>query len=316
MAETTEHAHPPTPKRRRLIGWIIGVGIFLILFLCVTGGAIGILMLSTNSLSGDAVAIVYIEGTLGASPLSGGTALNSEQIINTLQRANAMPNVKAIVLRINSPGGAAVTADEIYRAIKRIDKPVVVSMGNVAASGGYYIACAADEIVANPATLTGSIGVYSQLLNAADLLEKLGIEAIIIRSGEMKAAGNPFEHPTQDEIAIEQAIVDEIYAMFVDVVSENRGLPRETVEELADGRAYTGKQALQLGLVDRLGDLEDAIQRAADLAGITGTPAVIPFRPTPSFLDILLGAQQNTTLTLEDLLALEVPTLQMRYIGP
>jgi protease-4 len=161
----------------------------------------------------------------------------------------------------------------------------------VAASGGYYVACGADRILAHPATITGSIGVYGQLVNAAELLSTIGVEGIIVRSGDSKAMGNWFEHPTEEQLAIEQQIVDQLYELFVQAVAEGRSMAPEEVRKLADGRPFTGQQALEVGLVDALGSLPDAIDVAAGLGGIVGEPGVIEYRRTPSLLELWLSTQ-------------------------
>jgi protease-4 len=240
----------------------------------------------------DAVGVIYVEGMIGPSGSGTVSMVNSEVVLDYVKQAESDSRVKAIVVYVNSPGGAVVPSDQIYHALRDAAKPVVAAMGDVAASGGYYIAVGADTIVAHPATLTGSIGVYGQIINAADLLETLGIEGIIVRSGDNKAAGNWFEHPTEEQLAIEQAMVDELYELFVSVVSEGRGMDIDRVRELADGRAYTGRQALELGLVDRLGSLPDAIREAARMGGIDGEPQIIEYRRTPSLFELWFASQR------------------------
>jgi protease-4 len=190
---------------------------------------------------------------------------------NYLSRAEADGFVKAVVLRIESPGGSAAASQEIAAEVLRFKektgKPVVVSMGDVAASGGYYISVYADRIVANPATLTGSIGVISELIYIEGLLEKLGLEMEIIKAGEHKDMG--IRPLTDEERQIMQAITNDLYEQFVGAVAEGRNLPPETVRNLATGQLYTGGQALELGLVDELGGLDRAIEVAGELAGVT-----------------------------------------------
>jgi protease-4 len=191
-------------------------------------------------------------------------------------------------------------------------------MADVAASGGYYIACGADKIVAHPASITGSIGVYGQLINAAELLEKLGVEGIIVRSGDQKAVGNWFERPTAEQLAVEQGIVDELNDMFVEVVAEGRDMDEDKVRGLADGRAYTGKQALELGLVDVLGNMEDGISAAAEMGEIEGQPQVINYKRTPSLLETWLGARRlpGHEVALLEWLDAQFVVPQMRYVAP
>jgi protease-4 len=269
------------------------------------------------------VGLLRIEGSIGlAAGLSGG--VSSEQVLEYVRQAEANDRVKALVVFINSPGGTIVPADEIYRALREANKPVVAAMGDIAASGGYYVACGADTILAHPATLTGSIGVYGTLINAAELLEKVGVEGIIVRSGDSKAIGNLFEEPTSEQLAIEQAIVDELHSYFVQAVAESRGMDVEAVRALADGRPYTGQQAVELGLVDDLGGLSDAIERAADLGGIEGEPAVIEYQRQPSLLELWTGMAQGFA---SDAGVLDYSTVlqwleeravvpQLRYVAP
>lgn len=301
--------------------WVIGTvlaavvlwGGFACLIVGVLSGSGGM-----SGWGGDAVGVIYVVGPIGMSSAGGAAGVDSETILRFIRQAEANSSVKAIVVYINSPGGTVLPSAEMYRALREAQKPVVAVMGDVAASGGYYVACGADKIVAHPATITGSIGVYGQLVNAADLLDELGVEGIIVRSGEAKAVGNWFEHPTEEQLAIEQQIVDEMYALFVQAVAEGRDMDEARVRELGDGRPYTGRQALELGLVDMLGNLSDGIREAATLANIAGEPRVITYQRTPSLLESLLAAQQSTGV--ESLLQAWLDGWfvlpQMRYPGP
>jgi protease-4 len=222
------------------------------------------------------ITIVYIDGVIagGGSGVSFlGSVTGSDTVIRQLKTAREDPNVRAVVLRINSPGGTSGAAEEIGTEVKKLrdaGKTVVASMGDVAASGGYWVAAYADRIVANAATTTGSIGVISRISNYTELYEKLGMETITIKSGEFKDMGSDSREPSREELRILQAMVDDIFAQFVDVVAEGRDMDIQTVRALADGRVYTGRQALELGLVDEIGNFYSAIERAAELAGIQG----------------------------------------------
>lgn len=244
--------------------------------------------------TGPAVGVVRVRGTIVSgeppvSPFIDESTAYSKQVIEQLRQAQADYAVKAILLRINSPGGSVVGSDEIYQALRdEIDKPVVVSMSELAASGGYYIAASADRIIANPATFTGSIGVILTHTNVEGLLNKVGVDVTIIKRGEFKDELSPFREMTEEERALWQEIIGEAYEQFVGVVTEGRSMPRETVRELADGRVYTGRQALELGLIDALGNLPDAIEAAAELGGIEGEPRVIEYRRRPSFWDVFM----------------------------
>lgn len=228
--------------------------------------------------TGKSVAVVYLEGAIvggrGQSTLlaaAGGT----DAVIRQLQQAKDDPDVGAVVLRINSPGGSAAASQEVFNEavrLKETGKPLVASFADVAASGGYWVACAADEIVANPASITGSIGVIMEVTNLTELYEKLGIEMDVVKSGALKDMGSSSRPLAQNERDILQSMVDDIYQQFVEVVADGRNLSQDTVRELADGRIFTGRQAVELGLVDRLGDLSVAVSVAGELAGIEGKP--------------------------------------------
>jgi len=229
-------------------------------------------------LGGDKIGIVKIEGTI----------LESESIIEKIVKFRKNDSVKAIILRINSPGGVVVPPQEIHREVKKAckEKTVVVSVESIAASGGYYIACAAESIVANPGTLVGSIGVLLPLENIEELLKKIGLQTTVIKSGKYKDIGSITRPITKEEEAILQDLIDNTYNQFVDVVAEGRGMKREEVLTVADGRVFTGAQAIELGLVDKLGNLEDTITLAAQMAGIEGEPKVIyPKKKKLSVLD-------------------------------
>jgi protease IV len=271
--------------------------------------------------SGPAVAIIRVNGliTSGRSgPFDQGVAA-SDTIIEKIKAANANADVKAIVLAVNSPGGGVNASDLIYHALKKVDKPVVVMMGDEAASGGYYISMASDWIVANPNTLTGSIGVISEFPNAAGLLDKAGVQFVVITSGPRKDIGSPYREMTAEERAYWQAIIDETYESFVAVVAEGRHLSVEDVRPLADGGVFTGKQALEHKLVDQLGYEEDAIAKAAKLGGIKGQPRIIEYERTPTFFDLLsqTAASPSITSQIAEILNLVGhPSLSARWIGP
>ena len=318
-----------------LLGCIGGVaGVLFLCALCFLSGVALMRVSAPASLpaetagfptvgTGPAVGLIRIQGVIlsgePTSPFPDGNTY-SKAVVEQLRRAQSNPDVKAILLRINSPGGSVVGSDEIYQVLRdEIDKPVVVSMGELAASGGYYIAAGADKIVANPATLTGSIGVILTVANVQELLNKVGVEVTIIKRGELKDELSPFREMTPEERALWQRIIDEAYDQFVDVVAEGRGLPREKVLELADGRVYTGRQALALGLVDALGNLPDAIQLAADLGGIEGKPRIIEFRRRPSFWELFTFqfARPLGSFTLRDLVETNRQwVVQYLYVGP
>lgn len=269
---------------------------------------------------GDAVAVIRLDGTISSSPSDAFTTsgITPGRVEDLLQQAAADPTVKAVVLRVNSPGGSVVASDEIYHALLDFDKPVVVWMGEMAASGGYYIACAGDHIVAHPDTLTGSIGVITQFINAQDLLEEIGVDVVVVVSGPRKDTGSLFREMTEEEQETWQGIVDEIYESFVELVAEARGIPVDEVRELADGRVYTGRQALALGLVDEVGTLDDAIAKAAELGGISGEPRVVELEGVPSFVDMFYGLESRSAMpTAEEVLEWAgTPSVEFRFVEP
>jgi protease-4 len=234
----------------------------------------------------DGVAIVRVEGPI----------LDSYQTVEELKTFAENPLVKAIVVRIDSPGGGVAPSQEIYNAVKRVrkekNKTVIASMGTVAASGGYYIAVATDRILANPGTLTGSIGVIMQLANFQELLEKIGVKNIVVKSGKFKDIGSPFRPMQDEDRKLLQSVMNDVHRQFIEVVAEGRSLDLAEVELLADGRVFTGQQAKSILLVDDIGDLHDAIKLAGELGGIEGEPRVLETSKPFSLRDLL----QNTFL--------------------
>jgi protease-4 len=229
---------------------------------------------------GDKVGIVEIIGPIKSS----------RKIIDQLIAYREDGGVKAIVLRIDSPGGAVAPSQEVHQEVIRTRryKKVVASLGGVAASGGYYIASAADAIVANPGTLTGSIGVVMQFSNLEGLMKLIGLKTYTFKSGEHKDLGSPFREPTPADEEIVMGVIESVYNQFLEAVAEGRNMDIEAVREIADGRILSGRQAMDHGLVDHMGNLQDAIDLAAQLGGIRGKPNVIYPRRRPSIMDFLL----------------------------
>ncbi len=229
----------------------------------------------------EGVAIVRVEGPI----------LDSHQTVEELKSFGTDPLIKAIVIRIDSPGGGVAPSQEIYNAVKRIrkeqNKAVVASMGTVAASGGYYIAVATDRILANPGTLTGSIGVVMQLANFQELMEKIGVKNIVVKSGKFKDVGSPFRPMREEERQLLKAVMDDVHRQFIEAVADGRSLDASEVEQFADGRVFTGQQAKSILLVDDLGDLQDAIKLAGELGGIEGEPRVVETAEPFSFREFL-----------------------------
>ncbi len=218
--------------------------------------------MDTDLVAGEKVGIIEITGIIK----------DSKNVIHNLKRFREDDSIKAIVLRIDSPGGGVGPTQEIFREIRKTvsKKKVVASMGAIAASGGYYVAAGTDGIVANPGTITGSIGVIIGFTNFQELLNKIGLVPVVVKSGEYKDTGSPLRKMTDDEKKILQDLVNTIHTQFVMAISEGRKLERSKVESLADGRIFSGEEAKHLGLVDRLGNLEDAIKWAGTMGGIKG----------------------------------------------
>jgi len=229
----------------------------------------------------DRVGLIRIEGVI----------LDAQSTIVELKRFADNPSIKAIVLRIDSPGGGVVPSQEIHDAVRQVrqksNKTVIASMGSVAASGGYYIAVATDRIMANSGTLTGSIGVIMEMANVEGLLKKIGVEGVVIKSGRFKDVGSPLRKMSDEEHELLQSVMDDVHQQFIEAVAAGRGLDVAAVQALADGRIFTGRQAKASKLVDELGDLDAAIQLAADAAGIEGVPKVIEPRRRFSFRELI-----------------------------
>lgn len=264
--------------------------------------------------TGPAVALVDLEGPIVSGSTSGFSDVGvaaADDLIPIVEQAAANSDVRAIVLRVNSPGGGVVPSDRIYHALAEVDKPIVVLMGDLAASGGVYVSMAADYIVANPNTLTGSVGVISQFPNAEELLDKLGVEIAVVKSGENKDFGSPYQPLEPEERELWQAIIDESYDRFVDIVAEGRGLSEEDVRAFADGRILSASQALELNLIDATGYEEDAIAEAASRGDISGEPRVIHYRRPPAFLQFLSGGALPDGLSL-----LRLPSDLQQFLAP
>jgi len=269
-------------KRKVIAGVVLGaVALSLVLALIVKPGN---MRTAGTGAGGQQVGVIYIEGAIYSGQSSGllGSPGSAESITASLRQAARDPQLKAVVLRLNSPGGTAAAAQEISAEVQRLKeagKKVVASMGDTAASGAYWIAAGADRIVANPGTMTGSIGVIMELVNTEGLYDKLGLDTETFKSGPYKDMGSPSRPVTPAERTIFQSMIDDIYSQFVDVVARGRNMEVEAVQALADGRVFTGRQAKELGLVDRMGGLHDAVLLAGELAGISGEPQPVELGP-------------------------------------
>ncbi|HUG38671.1 MAG TPA: signal peptide peptidase SppA [Candidatus Limnocylindrales bacterium] len=267
-------------SRRRTALYALGLAAGLVVLFLVTVWIL-IAVLDDGALpGGPRVAIVELEGVI----------MDADAIVRELREHQDNPSVRAVVVRVNSPGGVVAPTQEIVAAVQRVrkaQKPVVASLSSVAASGGYYVATAADRIFANPGTLTGSIGVVMQMVNVEGLLKKAGVDYVVVKAGRYKDVGNFSRAMTPEERRILQELLDDVYGQFVNAVAEGRNLDRETVLRFADGRIYSGQQAHRLKMVDELGGLEEAIEAAAKLAGIPGRPKLVYPRRRFSLMDLI-----------------------------
>lgn len=258
---------------------------FLIVFVVIA--ALSLVTTFKGSVSlGDKVAVVRVTGVI----------LDSAEVIEELRQHAKNRSVKAIVLRVESPGGGVAPSQEIYEEILKVKekgKKVVVSMGAVAASGGYYIAAPADRIVANAGTLTGSIGVIMEIPNVSGLMEKIGVETQVVKSGRHKDMASVFKTLSPEEKTILQDVLDDVHDQFISAVAEARGMEFAAVKEMSDGRIFTGRMAKELGLVDDLGNLQDAIILAGELTGIEGEPEVVYKEEEFKLIDLLRGEFRN-----------------------
>lgn len=294
--------------------WVLGIVAAFLVF----GAAFSFLLISmivggrgsddSTSTSGEKVAVVDLKEPI----------LGSEEIVRQFKKYRDNRSVKAIVFRVESPGGGVAASQEIYEEVKKTrdaGKPVVVSMGSVAASGGYYVSCGASRIVANPGTLTGSIGVIFQHLHAEQLLEKIGIDAATYKTGQYKDAGSAFRKPTNADRRLFDQLLGDVYDQFVDVVVRERKLRRSEVVKYADGRVFTGRQAVEWGFVDTLGTYEDAVAIAAGLGGIDGKPRVVKERKRTSFWEEFWAAAMVDVRGIKDEL-LRQSVVQYRMTFP
>jgi len=279
-------------KKSVVLLLILIVGVSMLVGLFITPG------LNNKKIEGEKLAVIYVEGMIvggrgqvGLFSEGGGT----DHLIRQLHTARDDSSVKAVVLRINSPGGTVPASQEVGEELKKLraaGKPVITSMADMAASGGYWLAACTDKIYANPATITGSLGVYVPYSNLEELYKKIGVRQEKIKSGPHKDILSPDRQLTEEERAIIQAMVDDMYNQFIEVIAQGRGLDPAAVRELADGRIYTGRQAKELGLVDELGNMYDAIDGAAAMVGIQGKPEIVEYGKM-SVIEGLLGARSS-----------------------
>ncbi|HET7479002.1 MAG TPA: signal peptide peptidase SppA [Rubrobacteraceae bacterium] len=333
---TNETPQGAPSNRRRRWPWVVG-GVAALGLLALIAGAVGLALAlggggysspptyEEEYVSGDGsdrIAVVPVEGEISSADSTlGGTqpVTTPEGLEDALRQAGDDDSVAAVILEVNSPGGGVTASDEMHQAIldfkEKTDKPVIVSMDDVAASGGYYISTAADEIVANRTTLTGSLGVILQLNDFSEAADKYGIKQQVIKSGKYKDIGNAFRKIKPEEREILQKIVDENYDQFVSVIVKGRGLPEKKVREIADGRIYSGIQAKKLGLVDEFGGLDEAAKVARKMANIDKA-TVVRYTQPPSLTDTLLatfGPQKPEAVQVMEAAGIDL-TPEIKYL--
>lgn len=300
----------PVPKKRMSAGakWAIGLGIgfvVLMLFSCV---AMFVIIGSADSSGfalGDSIAVIHIEDTIQGGRVGSGSP---EYVLDQLDQALADDSVKAILLRIDSPGGTVAASQEITLAVRRAaeEKPVVTSVGDVCASGAYMVASQSDEIMASPGSTVGSIGVIMEVANVEELLNKIGVNFTTLTYGEYKDAGSMYRSLTETETAMLNAELTTIADQFIADVAEGRGMSEDEVRELATGWAWVGSEALDLGLIDSLGNYNDAVDRAAELGGIEGEPNIVSYE----YVDPLAGLWSQLLGVLSPADQLDAESLQ------
>ena len=262
-----------------ILGLLLLLLVFFIFFLLAY--FLGIFTGKRSLPLADSIGVLNLEGVLRSS----------QEFARQAEEFGRDDGIKAVVVRIDSPGGGVAASQEIYASLAELKKKkkVVVSMGSVAASGGYLVACAADKIVANPGTITGSISTIMHFANAESLMEKIGLKSSVVKSGKFKDIGSPVRPMTTEEQALIQDLVDDTYDQLLEVISRDRKIPREALKQLADGRVFTGRQAQKLRLVDDLGDMGHAVRMAGKLAGIKGTPELVyPTKKKSTYWELLM----------------------------
>ncbi len=277
MSTTTTRSRKAGPVR--IIGTTAAIYLAVFLLFVLVRGSLGPRG-AAGPVFGPEVAVVELEGVI----------VDVDDLVQDLKRYRESSSVRAVVVRINSPGGVVGPTQELHAALRRIHdagKPVVASLGAVAASGGYYVAVAADRIYAEPGTLTGSIGVIMQMANLGSLFKKVGVDYVVVKAGEFKDIGNVARPMTPEERHVLQALLDDVHGQFITAVAEGRKLDRAAVVKFADGRIFSGSQAKTLGMIDAFGGLEDAVNRAATMAGLALPPRVIVPHKRFSIFDLL-----------------------------
>ncbi|MCA1793023.1 MAG: signal peptide peptidase SppA [Desulfotignum sp.] len=287
---------------------------FMIMMACCATvmflGVVTLIFVSTSMMKTTTGSYQEPNGNIGVIEVTG-PILSSKKVIENIVSFRENDKIAAIIIRVDSPGGGIGPSQEIFRELMktRKTKKVVASMGSVAASGGYYVAAAAEKIMANPGTITGSIGVIMEYVNLMEVAKKIGISPVVIKSGEYKDIGSPLRELGDDEKKLLQQLVDELHLQFVTDMADAREMSDQEMTTLADGRIYTGQSALDLRLIDRLGNLDDAVQWAGDLAGIEGK--LVPVYPKESPISFL---RKIARTLLKDINISGTVTDNFRYI--
>ncbi len=288
---------------KRFLKFVMWSLFFLIIVFPLIGGIIYLITSSDIFAEANQIGVIWIKGTI-SNPL---------KYLEGLKKFREDDKVKAIIVRIDSPGGGVSPSQEIYREIIRTKsaKPVIASLGGIATSGGYYVACAADKIIASPGTVTGSIGAIAFFPNFEELFKKIGYKTIIIKSGRFKDIGSPGRAMTPEEKTILQDAIMEIHKQFVRDIAKARGIDEKKVMSIADGRILTGEHAMNLGLVDDLGNFQDAVEQARIMGHIEGKPKLVFYEERKGVLERLFG--EDVISWIREFLSMEELPLQLKY---
>jgi protease-4 len=293
-------------RSRTLLWVLIGGGAFFLFVLAV----FSLVYLTLHAGGGETTSITSFGDRIGVVDLDG-VILSPQPVVGQLKKFGDDSSIKAIILHVNSPGGGVAASEEIYREVKRIrtekKKKIVVSIESVGASGAYYVASASDKIFADQGSIVGSIGVIAQWVNYGDLLKWAKLKDVVIKTGEFKDTGNPARDLTPSEQAYMQSLIDNMFGQFIHAVAEGRGLKYEDVKAFANGKVWTGDQAMSMKLVDNVGDFEAAVSDTAKSVGIKGEPTLVrPERERKTLMDLLLGDVSQYLPTREKMLEQQV----------
>jgi protease IV len=296
----------PEARSRTLLWVLIGGGAFFLFVLAV----FTLVYLTLHAGGTETASITGFGDRIGVVDLDG-VILSPQPVVSELKKFGDDSSIKAIILHVNSPGGGVAASEEIYREVKRIrkekSKKVVVSIETVGASGAYYVASASDKIFADQGSIVGSIGVIAEWMNYGDLLKWAKLKNVVIKTGEFKDTGNPARDLTPSEQAYMQSLIDNMFGQFIQAVAEGRGLKYEDVKSFANGKVWTGEQAISMRLIDNVGDFESAVSDTAKSVGIKGEPTLVhPERDRRTLMDLLLGDVSQYIPTREKLMEQQV----------